>query len=57
MIDAFAIVLTHSLMLIALWRLRGRDDLDDEAPPAARHRGLGLAAPTDTSPGWRGGVG
>lgn len=38
MIDAFAILLTHSLLLYAFWQLRSRDDLDDEAPPAPRHR-------------------
>ena len=31
MIDNFAILLTHSLMLIAAWRLLSRPDLDDDA--------------------------
>lgn len=35
MIDGFAILLTHMLLLIAFWRLRGRDDLDDEPTPGA----------------------
>ena len=34
MIDAFSIFLTHTLLLVAFWRLRERDDLDDEAAPA-----------------------
>ncbi|MEK6542130.1 MAG: hypothetical protein AABZ45_08435 [Pseudomonadota bacterium] len=46
MIDGFAIVLTHTLLLIAFWLLRERDDLDDEAPPAEHHRPAGF--------GWRG---
>ena len=31
MIDAFALALTHGLMLLAAWRLLARPDLDDEA--------------------------
>ena len=42
MIDAFAIFLSHTLLLIAFWQLRSRDDLDDEAPPQAHHRPAGL---------------
>ncbi|MGE7205322.1 hypothetical protein ACQKJZ_06545 [Sphingomonas sp. NPDC019816] len=40
MIDGLALFLTHSLMLIAAWRLLGRRDLDDEtdAPPPRRGR-------------------
>ncbi|MCU0728731.1 MAG: hypothetical protein MUF41_01295 [Sphingopyxis sp.] len=49
MIDAFAIFLSHTLLAIAWWRLRSRDDLDDEAPPQAHHRSAGF--------GWRGGEG
>jgi hypothetical protein len=30
MIDHFAIFLTHGLMMLAAWRLLGRDDLDRE---------------------------
>ncbi len=30
MIDSFALLLTHGLMLIAAWRLLGRRDLDQE---------------------------
>ena len=39
MIDSFALVLTHGLMLIAAWRLIGRRELDQEGeagPAAAR---------------------
>ncbi len=46
MIDAFAIALTHVLLLVAFWRLRSRDDLDDEIAP-----GLNQAPP---GYGWRG---
>jgi hypothetical protein len=42
MIDSLALVLTHSLMLIAAWRLLGRRDLDQEgdagAAPGKRRR-------------------
>ncbi|MEQ1509560.1 MAG: hypothetical protein ABL909_04060 [Sphingopyxis sp.] len=46
MIDGFAIILTHTLLLVAFWLLRERDDLDHEAPAAERHRSAGF--------GWRG---
>ena len=37
MIDNFAILLTHGLMLLAAWRLLRRPDLDHEgATPLAR---------------------
>ncbi|WP_343527746.1 hypothetical protein [Sphingomonas sp.] len=44
MIDSFALLLTHGLMLVAAWRLLGRRDLDrdEDSPPAApplRNRG------------------
>ena len=31
MIDYFALALTHGLLVIAFWRLLGRDDLDTES--------------------------
>jgi hypothetical protein len=36
MIDNFALLVSHGLMLLAAWRLLSRPDLDDEklAPPA-----------------------
>ncbi|MFV0922198.1 hypothetical protein ACR720_07410 [Sphingomonas parapaucimobilis] len=40
MIDSFALLLTHGLMLVAAWRLVGRRDLDQEGdidPAASRH--------------------
>lgn len=40
MIDSFALLLTHGLMLIAAWRLVGRRDLDQEGDTgtaASRH--------------------
>ena len=30
MIDAFALALTHGLMMLAAWRLLSRPDLDDD---------------------------
>lgn len=38
MIDLFAILLSHGLLALAVWRLTGRDDLNDDPPvdPAAR---------------------
>jgi hypothetical protein len=42
MIDGFAIFLSHTLLLLAFWYLRGRDDLDNEAPPQAQHRPAGI---------------
>ena len=37
MIDNFALALSHGLLLLVVWRLRGRADLDvepcDEPPP------------------------
>jgi|JI10StandDraft_1071094.scaffolds.fasta_scaffold00920_14 hypothetical protein len=34
MVDILALSLPHALMLIAVWRLLSRDDLDTEAAPA-----------------------
>jgi len=34
MVDYFALVLSHGILLIAFWRLMQRDDLDIEAPSA-----------------------
>jgi hypothetical protein len=31
MIDNFALLLSHGLILLAAWRLTGRPDLDDDA--------------------------
>lgn len=47
MIDSFAIFLSHALLLLAFWRLRSRDDLDDEAEPGMAHRAPGFARRTD----------
>ncbi|WP_168176436.1 hypothetical protein [Novosphingobium sp. PC22D] len=38
MIDMFALVLTHGLMLIAIWRLLSREDLDREGAAASDKR-------------------
>jgi hypothetical protein len=34
MVDILALSLPHALMLIAVWRLLQRDDLDSEGDPA-----------------------
>ncbi len=44
MIDAIAIGVTHVLLLVAFWRLRSRDDLDNEDAPDLRHASPGFAA-------------
>lgn len=33
MVDTFSILLTHGLLVIALWRMAHNDDIDVEAPP------------------------
>lgn len=47
MIDSFSIFLSHALLLLAFWRLRSRDDLDDEPEAGMVHRAPGFARPTD----------
>ncbi len=50
MIDNFALALAHGLMLIALWFLLRRDDLDREPSPRdqiAQPKGKWGAKPTD----------
>lgn len=39
MVDILALFLPHALMLIAVWRLLSRDDLDTEEPPAEPEEG------------------
>ncbi len=39
MIDNFSLGLTHFLMLLAVWRLLRRNDLDREGEPAKVRRG------------------
>ena len=34
MIDLFSLGVSHGLMLLALWHLLGRSDLDRNPPPA-----------------------
>lgn len=36
MVDIFALSLPHALMLIAVWRMLSRDDLDREGPADER---------------------
>lgn len=38
MIDLFAILLSHGLLALAVWRLTERDDLNED-PPSARDGG------------------
>lgn len=42
MIDLFSLAVSHGLMMLAAWRLLGRDDLDRDpdpnAPPAPAAR-------------------
>ncbi len=35
MVDIFTLLLSHSLILLAAWRLMGRDDLDRDPDPGA----------------------
>ena len=35
MIDLFSLGVSHGLMLLALWHLLGRSDLDRDPPPDA----------------------
>jgi hypothetical protein len=39
MIDNFALLLSHGLMLLAAWRLLSRPDLDDDDTAAAPRKG------------------
>jgi hypothetical protein len=44
MIDNFALLLSHTLLMVAAWRLLSRRDLDDDrvaAPPAPPPRARG----------------
>lgn len=45
MIDNFSIALTHGLLLIAVWRLINRPDLDHEDPPEPDEEPEGFHAP------------
>lgn len=38
MIDNFSLLLSHGLILIALWRLLSRPDLDADTRPASEER-------------------
>ena len=35
MIDLFSLAVSHGLMMLAAWRLLGRDDLDRDGDPDA----------------------
>ncbi|MGK2910003.1 MAG: hypothetical protein ACSLE1_09450 [Sphingobium sp.] len=36
MIDTFSLLVSHGLMMLALWRLLSRDDLDRESADGAQ---------------------
>jgi hypothetical protein len=44
MVDYFAIVVTHGVMALALWRLLQRDDLDQEGADESPRRKPGRPA-------------
>ena len=60
MIDNFALALTHGLLLIAMWRLSQRDELDREDPPEPDSEptgfdgqgGAGFASDRQRGAGW-----
>lgn len=39
MIDNFSLLVSHGLILVAVWRLLFRPDLDSEAPPGQLNSG------------------
>lgn len=41
MIDIFALALSHGLILLGLWRVVQREDLDGEGDPRPAARGKG----------------
>ena len=53
MIDLFTLALTHGLIVLALWRLTFRDELDVEEAPDRRGKPWLKDAPgaTDEAPG------
>lgn len=52
MVDNFALVLTHGLILLAVWRLMSRADLDVEQAPG---ESAGAETPRVPRSGRRGG--
>jgi hypothetical protein len=49
MIDSFALLLSHGLILLAAWRLVQRPDLDDDAAPSEARPARSRAAPEDVA--------
>ncbi len=45
MVDWIALLVSHSLIALAFWRLLWRGDLDDEKSPELRHRPPGFGQP------------
>jgi hypothetical protein len=43
-IDIFALAVSHGLILLALWRLIWREDVDGDAPVAPPGKGAGRDA-------------
>jgi len=52
MVDNFAIALTHGLLLIAVWRLMHRDDLDVEDPPESDPEPAGFSKQASPTGSW-----
>jgi hypothetical protein len=44
MVDYFALVVSHAVLMLAFWRLMLRDDLDKESPREA------MPEPTEAAP-------
>jgi hypothetical protein len=44
MVDIFALALSHGLILLALWRIINRNDLDGDLPASAPESGEGPGA-------------
>jgi hypothetical protein len=47
MIDNFALAVSHGLILLAIWSLVGRPDLDEDVPQAQRSSRQKKALPKD----------
>lgn len=51
MIDIFTVVVPHVLMAIAIWRLLGRDDLDNDPILPGAKRALARSSAGTEGPG------
>jgi hypothetical protein len=48
LVDWIALLVSHSLIALAFWRLLWRADLDDEKAPDRKHRPAGFGQPGTT---------